>query len=110
MSEQHKFIAPSYTNHSPLSWYQEAAKQSGFIKDPAQQEAIQALDQLWHQLIDFKEKRNRFLGRSLRSPISPKGLYFWGGVGRGKSFLMDAFYGCLPYIRKKRIHFHAFYE
>ena len=108
MSEQHKFIAPSYTNHSPLSWYQEAAKQSGFIKDPAQQEAIQALDQLWHQLIDFKEKRNRFLGRSLRSPISPKGLYFWGGVGRGKSFLMDAFYGCLPYIRKKRIHFHAF--
>ena len=56
----------------------------------------------------FKRKRNRFLGRSLRSPQVPKGLYFYGGVGRGKSFLMDAFYGCLPYRRKRRVHFHAF--
>ena len=56
----------------------------------------------------FKRKRNRFLGRSLRSPQLPKGLYFYGGVGRGKSFLMDAFYGCLPYRRKRRVHFHAF--
>ncbi|MBO4576794.1 MAG: AFG1 family ATPase [Neisseriaceae bacterium] len=108
MSNPNKFVAPSFDRHSPLSWYREASKQAGFIKDPAQEKAIQALDQLWHQLIDFKEKRNRFLGRSLRSPISPRGLYFWGGVGRGKSFLMDAFYGCLPYIRKKRVHFHAF--
>jgi ATPase, AFG1 family len=56
----------------------------------------------------FKRKRNRFLGRSLRSPQVPKGLYFYGGVGRGKSFLMDAFFGCLPYRRKRRVHFHAF--
>ena len=56
----------------------------------------------------FKRKRNRFLGRSLRSPQVPKGLYLYGGVGRGKSFLMDAFYGCLPYRRKRRVHFHAF--
>lgn len=108
MTNQTKFTAPSFDRHTPLSWYREAAEQAGFIKDPAQEKAIHALDQLWHQLIDFKEKRNRFLGRSLRSPVSPKGLYFWGGVGRGKSFLMDAFYGCLPYIRKKRVHFHAF--
>ena len=108
MSNQNKFTAPSFDRHSPLSWYREASTQAGFIKDPAQEKAIHALDQLWHQLIDFKEKRNRFLGRSLRSPVSPRGLYFWGGVGRGKSFLMDAFYGCLPYIRKKRVHFHAF--
>ncbi|MBP5790309.1 MAG: AFG1 family ATPase [Neisseriaceae bacterium] len=108
MTNQTKFTAPSFDRHTPLSWYREASTQAGFIKDPAQEKAIHALDQLWHQLIDFKEKRNRFLGRSLRSPVSPRGLYFWGGVGRGKSFLMDAFYGCLPYIRKKRVHFHAF--
>ena len=108
MSAEKKFTAPSYANHSPLSWYRESAKQAGFIQDPAQEMAIDALDQLWHQLMDFKAKRNRFLGRSWRSPVSPKGLYFWGGVGRGKSFLMDAFYGCLPYNRKKRVHFHAF--
>ena len=108
MSAEKKFTAPSYANHSPLSWYREAATQAGFIQDPAQEMAIDALDQLWQQLIDFKAKRNRFLGRSLRSPVSPRGLYFWGGVGRGKSFLMDAFYGCLPYNRKKRVHFHAF--
>ncbi|MBQ9183665.1 MAG: AFG1 family ATPase [Neisseriaceae bacterium] len=108
MSAEKKFTAPSYANHSPLSWYREAATQAGFIQDPAQEMAIDALDQLWHQLMDFKAKRNRFLGRSWRSPVSPKGLYFWGGVGRGKSFLMDAFYGCLPYNRKKRVHFHAF--
>ena len=108
MSAEKKFTAPSYANHTPLSWYREAATQAGFIQDPAQEMAIDALDQLWHQLMDFKAKRNRFLGRSWRSPVSPKGLYFWGGVGRGKSFLMDAFYGCLPYNRKQRVHFHAF--
>ena len=108
MSAEKKFTAPSYANHSPLSWYREAAKQTGFIHDSAQEIAIDALEQLWQQLMDFKAKRNRFLGRSWRSPVSPKGLYFWGGVGRGKSFLMDAFYGCLPYNRKKRVHFHAF--
>ncbi|MDK4591714.1 AFG1/ZapE family ATPase, partial [Kingella kingae] len=60
------------------------------------------------ELMMFKRKRNRFLGRSLRSPEVPTGLYFYGGVGRGKSFLMDAFFGCLPYKRKRRVHFHAF--
>ncbi|MBO7380844.1 MAG: AFG1 family ATPase [Neisseriaceae bacterium] len=104
----HIFQAPSYEGHSPLSWYQQAAQQAGFIQDVAQKQAIEMLDQLWVQLIDFKQKRNRFLGRSLRSPVSPRGLYLWGGVGRGKSFLMDTFFGCLPYVRKKRVHFHAF--
>jgi cell division protein ZapE len=63
---------------------------------------------LWHQLVDFKAKRNHFLGRSLLSPEVPQGLYFWGGIGRGKSFLMDVFYDCVPYRRKRRIHFHNF--
>lgn len=93
---------------SPKAWYQAMSTRPGFIHDAAQAEAIEALDVLWHQLVDFKAKRNHFLGRSLLSPEVPKGLYFWGGVGRGKSFLMDVFFDCVPYRRKRRIHFHNF--
>lgn len=110
MSERNsnRFVPPPYHNHSPLTWYQAASQQAAFIRDAAQARAIEHLDRLWTELMMFKRKRNRFLGRSLRSPQLPKGLYFYGGVGRGKSFLMDAFYGCLPYRRKRRVHFHAF--
>ena len=93
---------------SPKAWYQAASELPDFVHDAAQAAAIDRLDALWHQLIDFKAKRNQFLGRSLRSPDVPDGLYLWGGVGRGKTFLMDAFYNCLPYQRKRRIHFHNF--
>ena len=102
------FKAPPFENHSPLTWYQAASQSPNFIHDQAQANAIEYLDRLWTELMMFKRKRNRFLGRSLRSPQVPKGLYFYGGVGRGKSFLMDAFFGCLPYRRKRRVHFHAF--
>ena len=110
MSEinSNRFVPPPYHNHSPMTWYQAASQQAAFIRDAAQARAIEHLDRLWTELMMFKRKRNRFLGRSLRSPQLPKGLYFYGGVGRGKSFLMDAFYGCLPYRRKRRVHFHAF--
>lgn len=102
------FVAPEFNNQSPLTWYQAAERKPGFIYDAAQLRAIKQLDRLWTELMMFKRKRNRFLGRSLRSPRAPKGLYMYGGVGRGKSFLMDAFFGCLPYRRKRRVHFHAF--
>ena len=110
MSEinSNRFVPPPYHNHSPLTWNQAASQQAAFIRDAAQARAIEHLDRLWTELMMFKRKRNRFLGRSLRSPQLPKGLYFYGGVGRGKSYLMDAFYGCLPYRRKRRVHFHAF--
>ena len=102
------FAPPSFQGERPVTWYALAKQTPGFISDPAQEMAIGYLDRLWGELMAFKQKRNRFLGRSIRSPQSPKGLYLWGGVGRGKSFLMDAFYGCLPYRRKRRVHFHAF--
>lgn len=105
---QHIFSPPSDGSMSPKVWYLAARAKPGFIQDAAQERAIEALDVLWHQLVDFKAKRNHFLGRSLLSPDVPKGLYFWGGVGRGKSFLMDVFYDCVPYRRKRRIHFHNF--
>ena len=107
-NSENLFVPPEFDNHSPLTWNQAASQKPGFIRDEAQARAIEHLDRLWTELMMFKRKRNRFLGRSLRSPQVPKGLYFYGGVGRGKSFLMDAFYGCLPYRRKRRVHFHAF--
>ena len=105
---QHTFSTPSDGSMSPKAWYQDIRALPGFVHDAALAAAIDELDVLWHQLIEFKSRRNHFLGRSLLSPEVPKGLYLWGGVGRGKTFLMDAFYSCLPYRRKRRIHFHNF--
>ena len=91
---------------SPREWYRRACGKAGFVCDARQLAAIDELEEFWRQLIAFKQKRDQFLGRSLLSPHVPKGLYIWGGVGRGKTFLMDGFYHCLPYRRKRRIHFH----
>ena len=93
---------------SPVQWYRATCEQAGFIPDAAQTATVEELEILWRQLIEFKNKRDKFLGRSLLSPAVPRGLYIWGGVGRGKTFLMDGFYHCLPYRRKRRIHFHHF--
>lgn len=93
---------------SPKDWYRETCKKSGFVCDAGQLAALDELEAPWQQMLEFKSKRDQFLGRSLLSPEAPKGLYIWGGVGSGKTFLMDGFYQCLPYRRKRRIHFHSF--
>jgi cell division protein ZapE len=105
---QHTSIPHSDKHISPKAWYQAASALPDFVYDAAQAVAIDELDVLWHQLVEFKSRRDQFLGRSLLSPEVPRGLYLWGDVGRGKTFLMDAFYACLPYRRKRRIHFHNF--
>jgi cell division protein ZapE len=92
----------------PKSWYHALSQQANFVYDAAQESAVDALDAWWSELVAFKSKRNQFLGHSLLNPHVPKGMYIWGGVGRGKTFLMDAFYACVPYRRKRRIHFHHF--
>ncbi len=101
-------LRPDGAGIGPAEWYQQACEQEGFVCDAHQLAAIGELEALWRQLVEFKARRNRFLGRSLLSPDVPKGLYIWGGVGRGKTLLMDGFYYCLPYRRKRRIHFHSF--
>lgn len=105
---RHSISLPEDGNISPKAWYQSVRALQGFVNDAAQANAVDELDLLWHQLVEFKTRRNQFLGHSLLNPKVPKGLYLWGGVGRGKTFLMDAFYACLPYHRKRRIHFHNF--
>lgn len=106
----HNAFPPPYSNQSPLQWYQSLLTQSGFVYDPTQAKAIARLDQLYRHLIQFKQKRQRFLGKWRKQPDLPCGVYLYGGVGRGKSVLMDAFFACVPYRRKRRVHFHAFMQ
>ena len=78
------------------------------MRDAAQASAVERLQQLCDELIAFRDARRSTLRRLLSAPNVPRGVYFWGGVGRGKSFLMDAFYSEVPIKRKTRIHFHEF--
>ncbi len=78
------------------------------VPDAAQRRAVERLDVLYHELLDFRQARSNRLKKLILRAAPPRGLYLWGGVGRGKSFLMDAFYAAVPYRRKRRVHFHAF--
>jgi cell division protein ZapE len=93
-----------------LDAYKNLLDARGYIADAAQMTAANALQALYTNLLCFKVDRSSTFKRLLAPPKPPKGVYFWGGVGRGKSFLMDCFYDSVPYRRKKRIHFHAFMQ
>jgi cell division protein ZapE len=81
-----------------------------FTPDEAQMVAARRLQKLHEDLLAFKHKRRNKLRKLLIHPTLPRGVYFWGGVGRGKSLLMDSFFASLPYKRKRRVHFHAFMQ
>lgn len=85
-------------------------EQKGYTADAAQKAAAERLQRLYSDLLSFKVDRGSAIKRLLSPPRPPRGIYFWGGVGRGKSFLMDCFFNAVPYRRKKRIHFHAFMQ
>lgn len=93
-----------------LEAYEALLATRGYIADAAQLTAASALQNLYSSLLYFKVGRRSTFKRLLAPPKPPQGIYFWGGVGRGKSFLMDCFYDSVPYRRKKRIHFHAFMQ
>lgn len=91
-----------------LGAYASALETKGFQSDPAQMQAVERLHVLYEALMSFKTARSSKLKRIFAAPDVPRGVYFWGGVGRGKSFIMDCFFAAVPYKRKQRIHFHAF--
>lgn len=91
---------------SPRQRYERDLARAGFASDPAQAQAVDALQRVYEQLLAAPPKK-KLLGSRLSWPRVP-GLYLWGGVGRGKTYLMDAFYESLPFTRKLRTHFHRF--
>jgi len=90
-------------------WIVQHAVEHGFSLDPSQLQAVARLERLYEDLMDL-EKIDSLLVRLLARKRVVKGVYLWGGVGRGKSFLMDSFFNCAPVAKKRRIHFHRFMQ
>jgi len=88
--------------------YQRELQLRGYASDPAQLRAVAALERCATEWRDYKEKRSNAFKKLLNRPEIPRGVYLYGGVGRGKSFLMDCFFGAVPLKRKTRLHFHEF--
>ena len=90
---------------SPKTLYQQRLNNGQLKADPVQERAVESLERLFSDLGNQKSSKGWFS----KKPETPKGIYFHGGVGRGKSMLMDLFYECLPdELPKDRVHFHAF--
>ncbi|SET47994.1 cell division protein ZapE [Thorsellia anophelis] len=116
---------------SPLEAYKQAVASGSFMADPIQHSAIVALDALYFEIINTLNVPSnsseigtkpliklpkgiaKLFSKTITTtqPITPvTGLYMWGGVGRGKTWIMDLFFNCLPNQRKKRMHFHRFMQ
>jgi len=94
---------------SPAERYSQALASGQFLPDEAQAQAVQELDRVWHELIHrYKASKKAF--RRFRRQTAPRGVYMWGGVGRGKTWLMDQFFESIPFRRKLRMHFHHFMQ
>ncbi|MCQ4270774.1 cell division protein ZapE [Pseudomonas kuykendallii] len=94
---------------TPLERYQADLKRPDFFHDAAQETAVRHLQRLYDDLVAEQNKSGllgKLFGKKRQGPI--KGLYFWGGVGRGKTYLVDTFFDALPFKEKTRTHFHRF--
>ena len=80
----------------------------GYTSDPAQLRAVEALERCASEWAEYKGKRSNAFKKLINRPAIPRGVYMYGGVGRGKSFLMDCFFNAVPIRRKTRLHFHEF--
>jgi predicted ATPase len=88
--------------------YEQELAQRGYTSDPAQLRAVDALERCAQEWARYKEQRSNGLKKLINHPDIPRGVYMHGGVGRGKSFLMDCFFQAVPLKRKTRLHFHEF--
>jgi cell division protein ZapE len=94
---------------TPLERYESDLRQPNFIADPLQQQAVVHTQRLYDDLITMQKQKPGMLARLFRSKSRfTKGLYFMGGTGRGKTYLLDCFYETLPFHEKYRVHFHRF--
>ena len=88
--------------------YQQTLAARGYTADAAQLRAIDSLARCEHEWIEYKARHRNALTKLIIRPPIPRGVYMHGGVGRGKSFLMDCFFQAVPLTRKTRLHFHEF--
>jgi cell division protein ZapE len=88
--------------------YDKELAQRGYQSDPAQLRAVEALDRCAQEWAQYRDKRSNSFKKLINHPDIPRGVYMVGGVGRGKSFLMDCFFQAVPLKRKTRLHFHEF--
>jgi cell division protein ZapE len=88
--------------------YETTLAERGYVADEAQLRAVAALERCESEWADYKARRRNAISKLLMRPPIPRGVYMYGGVGRGKSFLMDCFFQAVPLTRKTRLHFHEF--
>lgn len=88
--------------------YEQSLVERGYKADAAQLKGIAALQRCQDEWAGYKSQRSNALTKMLRYPNLPRGVYMYGGVGRGKSFIMDCFFNAVPLQRKTRLHFHEF--
>jgi cell division protein ZapE len=93
---------------SVLDRYQALLDHGELRPDPDQRRTVERLHLLAEELAAAPEKGSVLWRMLRRAPEPPRGIYMWGGVGRGKSMLMDLFYDCVRIHRKRRVHFHEF--
>ncbi len=96
----------------PLEWYWHFSQRADFQTDSEQLKVLTRLERLFSELEEFRQYRQGTINRLVThlgvGKKPPRGVYIWGGVGRGKSLMMDAFYKVSRHRRKRRVHFHEF--
>ncbi len=96
---------------TPLKRYKHDVSEQLVSFDVTQLRAVEAFESLFGKLVLADGRGRQFVSLilrwlSIKLPIT--GIYLWGGVGRGKTYLMDLFFECIPFPHKQRIHFHRF--
>ena len=98
---------------TPLEFYHQQIASGEILEDSQQRAAIQKFEALYQYLIQSTPKKFTLAKKILtlyqpKQEKLPHGIYIWGDVGIGKTFLVDTFYYCLPFEKKLRIHFYQF--